>query len=35
MATAMMRGPHAGSSSTPVLWMPKDTVACLDLKAHE
>jgi hypothetical protein len=35
MATAMMRGPHAGSSSTPVLWMASDTVPCLALNAHE
>ena len=35
IATAMMRGPHAGSSSMPVLWMRSDTLLCLALKAQE
>jgi hypothetical protein len=33
MAKASTSGPHAGSSSTPVLWTVSHAVVCLALKA--
>ena len=35
MAMKSTRGPHAGFSSWPGLWMESHTVLCLALKAQE